>query len=50
VGVPIAMTLRVKKLSGTVRVWIPPPPGDRLWYGSLDNANVHHVILYILHM
>ena len=32
-GVPISMTVKIKRLAGTTRVWIPPPPGDRLWFG-----------------
>ena len=27
VGVPISVTIRVRRLAGTLRVWIPPPPG-----------------------
>ena len=36
VGVPISVTIRVRRLAGTLRVWIPPPPGDRLWFGFVD--------------
>jgi hypothetical protein len=40
VGVPISVTIRVKRLAGTLRVWIPPPPGDRLWFGFVDEPEV----------
>jgi hypothetical protein len=40
VGVPIFMTLKVKRLSGTMRVWVPPPPGDRLWWGFVDQPQI----------
>ena len=40
VGVPISVTIRVRRLAGTLRVWIPPPPGDRLWFGFVDEPEV----------
>ena len=40
VGVPIAVTIKVKKLSGVLRVWVPPPPGDRLWWGFVSEPEV----------
>ena len=39
-GVPISVTIRVRRLAGTLRVWIPPPPGDRLWFGFVDEPEV----------
>ena len=38
--VPLSMTIRVKRLAGTVRVWIPPPPGDRLWFGFIGEPEM----------
>ena len=40
VGVPISMTVKIKKLNGVVRVWIPPPPGDRLWFGFVGDPEL----------
>ena len=33
-GVPISMTVKIKRLAGTTRVWIPPPPGTGSGSGS----------------
>ena len=37
---PLTLTVRLLKLSGTLRVWIPPPPGDRVWFGFVDEPVV----------
>ena len=39
-GVPISMTVKIKRLAGTTRVWIPPPPGDRLWFGFVGDPTL----------
>ena len=39
-GVPISMTVKIKRLAGTTRVWIPPPPGDRLWFGFVGDPEL----------
>ncbi|KAK9817962.1 hypothetical protein WJX72_004986 [[Myrmecia] bisecta] len=31
----LRMRLNVKSLKGTLVVWLPPPPGDRLWYSFI---------------
>lgn len=30
--VPLRLHVKVTQLNGTMRVWVPPPPTDRLWY------------------
>ena len=39
-GVPISVTVKIKRLAGTTRVWIPPPPGDRLWFGFVGEPEL----------
>ena len=29
---PLRLSLSLQELSGTVRIWFAPPPGDRLWF------------------
>lgn len=37
---PLRFTLTLKKCQGVVRLWIPPPPGDRLWWGLMKEPDV----------
>jgi hypothetical protein len=34
--IPLRVRLHVTHLSGTVILWLPPPPGDRLWFSFAD--------------
>ena len=40
VDVPVTLRVRLRRLSGTMRVWIPPPPGDRLWFAFVGEPKV----------
>ncbi|OUS43619.1 putative integral membrane protein conserved region-domain-containing protein, partial [Ostreococcus tauri] len=37
---PLRFTLTLKKCQGVLRLWIPPPPGDRLWWGLMREPDV----------
>lgn len=32
----LKLKLEVKSLKGPIYVWMPPPPGDRLWFSFVD--------------
>jgi hypothetical protein len=36
------MKVRISSIDGTMLVWLPPPPGDRLWsaFTSLRELNL----------
>ena len=40
VDVPVTLRVRLRRLSGTMRFWIPPPPGDRLWFAFVGEPKV----------
>ena len=37
---PLRFTLTLKKCQGVMRLWIPPPPGDRLWWGLIKEPDI----------
>ena len=40
VDVPVTLRVKLSHLSGTMRFWIPPPPGDRLWFAFVGEPKV----------
>ena len=42
---PLRFTLTLRKCRGVIRLWIPPPPGDRLWWGLIDKPDVELEII-----
>ena len=40
VDVPVTLRVRLRRLSGTMRFWIPPPPGDRLWFAFVGSPRL----------
>ena len=34
---PLVLTLRLRVLKGTMRIWLGPPPSDRLWFSMLGD-------------
>jgi len=37
---PLRFKLTLKKCQGVMRIWIPPPPGDRLWWGLIKEPDI----------
>ena len=35
-NIPLRVSLRVTRLSGPVVLWVPPPPGDRMWFSFVE--------------
>lgn len=42
---PLRFTLTLHKCQGVLRLWIPPPPGDRLWWGLISKPDVELEII-----
>ena len=42
---PLRFTLTLHKCQGVLRLWIPPPPGDRLWWGLIGKPDVELEII-----
>ena len=45
---PLRFTLNLKKCQGIIRMWIPPPPGDRLWWGLIAEPDIELDIIPVL--
>ena len=45
---PLRFTLNLKKCQGIVRLWIPPPPGDRLWWGLIAEPKIELDIVPVI--
>lgn len=34
--IPLRLKVRLTKMEGSVLMWVPPPPGDRMWTSFTD--------------
>jgi len=39
----LRLHLHIKSLRGHVYAWVPPPPGDRLWFSFVEPPELHAV-------
>ncbi|KAK3284693.1 hypothetical protein CYMTET_7675 [Cymbomonas tetramitiformis] len=41
--IPLTLDVHVTSLQGNLRVWISPPPSDRMWVGFMEEPNMEMV-------
>lgn len=46
--IQLQLSVELESLEGTLRLWIPPPPSDRLWFGFTSTPSIKLVALPLI--